>query len=63
MAAVRERFFLVGGLDTTYDTTSLWVSKGLPGVLLKELSPIGCEALFSRLGHLGGVSNYYFTLM
>ena len=33
MAAVREWIFLVGGSDTTSDTTSWWVSERLPWVL------------------------------
>ena len=33
MAAVIERLFLVGASETFSDTTSLWVSEGLPGVI------------------------------
>ena len=61
MAAVRERLLLVVGSDITYDTTSWWASEGLPGVLKKH-SSVYCEALFSTLGHLVGVSDYCFTL-
>ena len=38
--SVRGRVFLVIGSDITYDTTSLWVSKGLTGVLKIYISSI-----------------------
>ena len=44
MPAVREQFF------TSYDTTYLWVSEGLPGVLKQDISSMDDEELFGTLG-------------
>ena len=39
MDSVRKRLVLVGGSDTTSDTTYLWLSEVLPGVLQKIFLP------------------------
>ena len=50
MPAVREQFFLIGGSNTASDSTYLWVSEGLPGVLKQDISSMDDEELFGTLG-------------
>ena len=61
MTAAREQLFLVGGSDTTYYNTSCFAIETLPVVLKQYISLIYCDLLFGRLGHLGGVSDFFYS--